>query len=292
MNTFNIPDNNTYDQDQVGSLGLETENNDIVYDFSKPHISRDQIQIILNFPFDKEILSARNLLNYRRAFVHKSIQKYVRGQKNIQDYLRESNERLEFLGDSAFGLAVGDYLYNKFPDKDEGFLTRLKSKIVRDINCVKFARTVGIGDFILAGKIVKKDDNGSYNDKLLEDTFEAFIGAIFLDLGFKSCQQYIYKLIEKYVDLTGILEDDNYKDILMRYTQSKGIPLPVYKLVSQEGPPHKRIFTVCVIINIDGLNYEMGKGQSNSKKNAEQIAALNTLNSIDPEDLSELPGRS
>ena len=202
-----------------------------------------------------------------------------------------SNERLEFLGDAVFNLIVGGFLFERYPDKDEGFLTRLRTKIVRDTHCVKFSNLIGLGPYILAGNIVKKDNNGNYNDKLLEDCFEAFLGAIYLDLGFRFSNDFVVKLIEKSVDLNSLLKDDNYKDILMRYTQTKGISLPEYVVVAQEGPPHKRTFTVEINIEIDGKKHKMGRGCGSTKKEAEQAAALKTLNLVDPRDLGNLPGR-
>jgi ribonuclease-3 len=87
------------------------------------------------------------------------------------------------------------------------------------------------------------------------------------------------------------LYDDNYKDILMRYTQSKKISLPVYEIISQEGPPHKRIFNITVVLQIDTYKRAMGSGSGASKKDAEQLAAQNSLAMIDPDDLGDIPGR-
>lgn len=267
---------------------------DTKLDLSKPHISRDEIQIILGG------MKPRHLENYRRALVHKSLNKYIKYTLDqglpVCSYMVEgkepaSNERLEFLGDAVFNLIVGGYLFEKYPDKDEGFLTRLRTKIVRDTHCVKFSKLIGIGKFVLAGSIVKRDQFGNVNDKLLEDAFEAFLGAIYLDLGFTFSKAFVIKLIEKHVDLNLLHQDDNYKDILMRYTQTKGIELPEYKVLNQEGPPHKRIFTIQVIMTIDGRKLNMGIGYGSSKKEAEQQAAMNTLSEIDEDDIKDLAGR-
>lgn len=267
---------------------------DIKIDLTKPHISRDEIQKILGG------IRPKMLENYRRALVHKSLNKYIKYTLDqglpVCSYLVEkgepsSNERLEFLGDAVFNLIVGGYLFEKYPDKDEGFLTRLRTKIVRDTHCVKFSKLIGIGPFVLAGSIVKRDQLGNVNDKLLEDAFEAFLGAIYLDLGFVFSKAFIVKLIEKHVDLNLLHQDDNYKDITMRLTQTKGIDLPEYKVLSQEGPPHKRTFTVQVILIIDGKKHPMGIGKGSNKKDAEQEAAMNTLSMFDESELSELAGR-
>lgn len=267
---------------------VNEEFNENVYDLSKPHVSRDEIQTILGG------MKPINLENYRRALVHRSMQKYVNQSikegKGVQDYLKESNERLEFLGDAVFALIVADYIFDKYPTKDEGFLTRLRTKIVRDTNCVKFAKHIGIDNHVLVANRIDSNiqntkQKGTTNDKIIEDAFEAFIGATYLDLGFKFCKGFVDKLIDTYINFEEILEDDNYKDILMRYTQSKQIALPIYKVIKEEGPPHKRTFTVCVYFVIDSKEIEMGKGSGASKKIAEQEAAKATLGSIDPKDL-------
>jgi ribonuclease-3 len=267
---------------------------DTKLDLTKPHISRDEIQTILNG------MRPKHLENYRRALVHKSLNKYIKYTleqgRSVCSYLvyekePASNERLEYLGDAVFNLIVGEYLFEKYPGKDEGFLTRLRTKIVRDTHCVKFSKLIGIGPFVLAGTIVKRDQAGSVNDKLLEDAFEAFLGAIYLDLGFTFVRAFVIKLIEKHVDLNLLHQDDNYKDIIMRYSQTKGIDLPEYKVLSQEGPPHKRTFTVQVILIIDGKEHHLGTGKGSNKKDAEQEAAMNTLSMFDESELSKLAGR-
>lgn len=264
-------------------------------DLSKPHINREQIQTILGG------MRPKSLENYRRALVHKSLNKHIKYtldkglpvQEYFLDYkLPASNERLEFLGDSVFNLIVGAYLYSKYPNKDEGFLTRIRTKIVRDTHCVKFSNLIGIGPYILTGNIVKKGADGFYNDKILEDAFEAFLGAIYLDLGFKFSNDFIVKLIENSVDFDSLLYDDNYKDILMRYTQSKGISLPEYRVIDQEKKDNKKMFTIQIFIKIDEIVHGMGVGTGKNKKDAEQMAAYHTLDKfIDPEDLNNIPGR-
>ena len=118
------------------------------------------------------------------------------------------------MGDSVLGLVVINYLFNKFPNKAEGFLTRTKIKIVRREGCALFARKLNLGKYILSGDKIKLDKN---SDRILEDTFEAFLGALFKDLGFKFAEAFIVRLIEKYIDFNTILIDTNYKDILSLY---------------------------------------------------------------------------
>ncbi len=267
---------------------------DTKLDLTKPHISREEITSILGG------IRPRRLEDYRRALVHKSLNKYIKYTLDqglpVCSYLVEekepaSNERLEYLGDGVFNLIVAGFLFEKYPGKDEGFLTRLRTKIVRDTHCVKFSKLIGIGPYVLTGSIVKKDQMGNVNDKLLEDAFEAFLGAIYLDLGYLFAKAFITKLIEKHVDLNLLYQDDNYKDITMRLTQTKGIDLPEYKVLSQEGPPHKRIFTIQVELKIGNQIHKMGIGQGSCKKDAEQEAAMKTLAMFSEKDLEHLAGR-
>jgi ribonuclease-3 len=170
---------------------------------------------------------------------------------------------------------VANYLFHKYPFKNEGFLTRIKTKIVNGAQLAKLARQIDLGKYILMSTHVE-NIKGRNSQKILEDAFEAFIAAIFKDLGFDVVNAFVVNIIEK-LDFTEILLQDNYKDVLLRYTQTnfKNIT-PTYAIVKTEGPPHNRIFTVVVVIN--GIKYE--EGTARSKKQAEQIAAENTLKKL------------
>ena len=116
-----------------------------INDFSKPHVTRDQIQEMIG-------IKIKNISYYQRALVHKSIYKAVKrytGTEPIQEYLLEHNERLEFLGDSVLGLVVANYLFHKYPDKNEGFLTRVKTKLVNGTQLANLARQIDLGRYIL-----------------------------------------------------------------------------------------------------------------------------------------------
>lgn len=242
-----------------------------IHDFSKPHVSREQIQSILH-------MKIKNVAYYQRALVHKSIYKAVKrytGESPVQEYLLQHNERLEFLGDSVLGLIVANYLFNKYPDKDEGFLTKIKTKLVNGTQLAKLARQIDLGQYILMSTHVQ-NIRGRNSQKILEDAFEAFLAAIFKDLGFDAVNSFIINIIET-LDFTEILIENNYKDLLLKYTQiTFKNCTPSYSIVNTEGPPHNRTFTVIVVLN--GEKYE--KGTARSKKQAEQIAAENTLKKL------------
>jgi len=240
------------------------------HDFSEPHVNREDIQEILG-------MKIKNITHYQRALVHKSIYKAVKryqGEKPLQEYLLQHNERLEFLGDSVLGLIIANYLFHKYPDNDEGFLTRIKTKLVNGVQLSKLARQINLGKYILMSNHVQ-NIKGRNSQKILEDAFEALLAAIFKDLGFEAVDSFVTNLIDN-LDFTEILFEDNYKDILLKYSQKVFVTTPEYNLVSTDGPPHNRQFQVVVIIK--NKSYSMGWGKS--KKQAEQVAAEQTLKSF------------
>jgi ribonuclease-3 len=203
-------------------------------DLSKPHVSREQIEKFLGFKPMKIDL-------YKKALVHKSVQKHVKLNLEkgniVQDYMKESLERLEYLGDSVLGFVVSNLVFDKYPDSDEGHLTRIKIKLVRGENCAKLAKILGLGEFILTGSSKMKDPKTGHviNNSVLEDSFEAIIGAIYKDIGFKHAELFITKLINENINFEELCSvDDNYKDILMRYTQTYKYELPEYRYTRQD----------------------------------------------------------
>jgi ribonuclease-3 len=279
---------------------IQTEelNDDLSFDLSKPHISRNQIQSII-------VMKPINLEYYRKALVHSSMQKIIKNRldKGIKvcNYLMDTNERLEFLGDAIFNAVITNIIYKKYTDKDEGFLTRIRTKIVRSSHCVLFAKNISLDKYILtSNKILGITDKRMINDRVLEDAFEAFIGAIYLDLGFKYAEMFIVDLVNKYVNFQEILKDDNYKDILMRFTQAYGYELPVYLEVRNDRDRilEDKRFTMSIQlkknINFETINAcvdatnamnailgEVGIGSGNSKKEAEQRAAKYLLDLLE-----------
>ena len=252
------------------------------YSLSEPHVSRDDIQNILGG------IRPRNLGYYRRALVHKSVLKTV--QKNaklgVLDYLTESNERLEFLGDAVLNLIVANILFRKYEDKDEGFLTRIRTKLVSGKNCTRMAKKLQLGKHMLLSNHVQSI-SGRCNNRILEDALEAFIGAIYVDLGFVYAEKFVSTLIEPYLNSQDLLVDTNYKDVLLRYSQKMGYPHPTYLLVKTEGLPHERFFTVNVRLGNDSR----GTGSAKNKKLAEQLSAKNAIALIPHKDLEGIVNR-
>jgi len=242
----------THSEVEYSIIKRQIEEDLLLHDFTKPHVKRLDIENILN-------MKIKNISHYQRALVHKSIYKTIRryiqlnGTSNVQEYLLQHNERLEFLGDSVLGFIVANYLFHKYPDSDEGFLTKLKTKIVNSFQLAEFAKAVNLGKYILLSSHVE-NIKGRNSQKILEDAFEAFLAAIFKDLGFDAVNSFMINLIES-LDFEYLLIEDNFKDILLRYTQNdKNNTYPAnYELTSTEGPPHNREFVITVEIN--GVRY-------------------------------------
>jgi len=276
--TLFITENNNSSEDEELFCDKESKKEQIIlkqieedlatHDFSKPHVTREDIQAMIG-------MKVKNVSYYQRALVHKSIYKAVKRYRgeNLQEYLLQHNERLEFLGDSVLSLIVANFLYHKYPDCDEGFLTRIKTKLVNGTQLAKLAKQINLGNYILMSNHVQ-NIKGRDSQKILEDAFEALLAAIFNDLGFDAVNSFVLNIIET-LDFNEILVEDNYKDLLLKYAQhDKFKPTtPEYTLISTDGPPHNRTFTVAVVIN--GVQHCQGPGKS--KKQAEQIAAFLTL---------------
>lgn len=206
-----------------------------------------------------------NLLN--QALTHRSYA-YEHSKIRMAD-----NERLEFLGDAILGLAISDYIYKHFPNYQEGDMTQLKSTLVSRTALENIARRIEIGKPLLLGK-GEVLSGGSEQPSNLVGAFEAVIGAIYLDSGFKKACEFIGSQFKN--ELKSALEDGakkDYKSILQEYTLKTYKLTPSYKVVSEAGPEHKKHFEVAVCFG----NEIRGRGKGKNKKSAEQNAAYGAL---------------
>lgn len=180
-----------------------------------------------------------------------------------------SNERLEFLGDSVLSLIVAEYLFDAFPEKDEGFLTKIRAKLVNRITLAEAAEKIKLQDFLLISKNLSHTfSNGSRT--VLCDALEALIGAIYLESGLEASSKFIHKtIIAPNIKEGEYLVDENYKSQLLEYAQANRMEIPVYEVAKEEGPQHNRLFTIKVMIGEE----EFGTGKGRNKKSAEQNAA-------------------
>lgn len=239
--------------------------------YTVPHITKEKIEEIMGNVMPIKI-SDDKLPIYQRAFVHCSVPNDAKDVPDACEYLKSSYERLEYLGDAYLDAAVSDYLYHRYPDVDEGKLTKYRSRIVEGPSCSKLAEKIGLKSHVLMSEQTE-NMNGNENTRFLEDVFEALIGAIYLDHGYDVVSRFIFGIIEKYIDDSDILRDRNYKDALLRHTQKKQIPPPEYVIINESGKPNEKEFTV--VVNIYGRRG--GKGRGSKVKTAQQKAAKNAI---------------
>lgn len=182
-------------------------------------------------------------------------------------------ERLEFLGDSVLGLIVAEFLFEEFSEKDEGFLTKVRSKLVNREALADAAEKINLSNYLFINKNLKQNSSAG-NKTILADSFEALIGAIYLDSGIYAAKQFVNKYLIEPNSREGMyLVDENYKSQLLELSQARKMENPIYSVIKEEGPQHDRFFTVQVKI---GENvYGMGEGRN--KKTAEQNAARYAL---------------
>jgi ribonuclease III len=207
-----------------------------------------------------------NLELYRLATLHSSI------SKENKNGFKESNERLEYLGDAILGAIVADFLFKKFPFKDEGFLTEIRARIVNRESLNLLARKIGIAN------IVQFDQkNTQLQQSILGNTLEALVGSIYLDKGYIKCKHFvIQKLITPHYNLEDLIAfSSNFKSKLIEWAQREGKEVRFEMVSVQKGKLHKE-FTAQVFV----AGEQMGVGYGNSKKKAEQDAAFKTCEKL------------
>lgn len=186
-----------------------------------------------------------------------------------------TNERLEFLGDAILEFIVSKEIYDKFPDKEEGYLTALRANLVNTKNLAAVAEKLEIGKLIKLSK-GEEDGGGRKNSSLLADTVEAIIGALFLDQGLSASENFIKANILIDADKMASLPLKDAKSLLQEKVQAKSYPTPKYQITSEEGPDHNKKFTTEVIVNGKSIAHGVGK----SKSEAEQDAASKALENM------------
>lgn len=182
----------------------------------------------------------------------------------------ESNQRLEFLGDSVLSLVVSDYIYRNFSDMDEGRLTEIRAAAVCEKSLAEAARKLEIGDSICFAKS-EEVCGGKNKDSILCDTFEAILGAMYLDGGFEVCRNWVLENLQRTIEQSASMDFTNYKSELQTYFQKrdKGTDVVTYRLVKRSGPDHQPTFQVEAIYR----GKVIGNGLGKSRKEAEQKAA-------------------
>lgn len=213
----------------------------------------------------------RDLSLLQRALTHRSF------LNEHPEHSLEDNERLEFLGDAVLDFVAGAWLYTRFPEMDEGRLTRLRAGLVRTETLAAFARQFRLGDALLLGK-GEDDSGGRQRQKNLCGAFEALIGALYLDQGMEAVQAFVEPLLEPALtDMLNRAADKDPKSLLQEWSQAALGETPFYRTVSSHGPDHAKQFTVEVLIGTTVC----GRGTGPSKQVAAQAAAQNALAAIE-----------
>ena len=202
-----------------------------------------------------------------QAFAHRS---YL---NENPDFKLDHNERLEFLGDAVMELIVTEHLYKEFPEKSEGELTNWRAALVNAKMLTSVAEELGFNDFLLLSRGEAKE-GGKARACILANTFEAFLGAIYLDLGYEATDEFIKKnLLTK---LSDIIQEGSYKDAKSKFqeeAQDKEGITPSYKVIKESGPDHNKNFVVGVYLG----EKLIAEGQGFSKQEAEEDAAKKAL---------------
>ncbi len=218
--------------------------------------------------FQKKLSLSFNTINLLiEALTHRS---YLNEHR---EYAGNHNERLEFLGDAVLELATTDFLFKKFPASPEGELTAYRAALVNTVSLAETARALGTSDYLLLSKGESKD-MGRARDVILADSFEAIIGALYLDSGFAAAENFIAKNLYHKID--DVIKKRSYQDAKSRFQEiaqeKKGIT-PAYETLAEVGPDHDKRFTVGVFIG----DTEIARGEGVSKQEAEQSSAQNAL---------------
>ncbi|HFI0186697.1 ribonuclease III [Streptococcus sp. P25B114] len=182
------------------------------------------------------------------------------------------NERLEFLGDAVLQLMISKYLYKKYPDRPEGEMSKMRSTFVREESLAGFSRACGFDKFLRLGKGEEKS-GGRNRDTILGDAFEAFLGALLLDKGEKTVEEFLHKVMIPRLEVGNFERVTDYKTTLQELLQVNGEIVISYQVVAESGPAHDKTFEVEV--SADGR--VIGRGAGRSKKLAEQAAAKNAV---------------
>ena len=171
------------------------------------------------------------------------------------------------------GLAAADYLFERFPKKNEGFLTRVRAKLVNKQVLSRYADTIKLQPLLEMSDDMDRS-GGRLNPSLLANAFEALLGAIYIEHGYPAARQFILATIARSVNLEELAERrENFKSLLLEFVQARGWPQPHYRVLAEEGPGHQRTFLVEVVIGTEPY----GSGRGKNKKAAEQHAARAAL---------------
>lgn len=275
--------------------------------------------IDMNIDYDKYILNEKNkfvtkkfiedtlkkydinhkiklIEQFRTAFVHVSYlksqqltEKFIKLLKEIEPIknkadaipLQENSyEVLEFLGDAIIHSVIAEYLHKRYPNKDQGFLTKLRIKIEKGETLNKFSRLLGFDEYAIISRNIELSGGRHNNVDIMEDIFEAFIGALKLETDYDTCQKFIVNLIDSEIDFAGLIHtEDNYKELLMQYYHKQGFKTtPTYQLINTIDEKPRKLFEM-IVKDPDGK--KIGNGIATTKTQSAQLAAKMALENLE-----------
>lgn len=235
----------------VTSRGQACENFRVADYMAGGPLTQEAVEGLLGF-------RVMDFAKYVTVFTHKSAMRITNS---------DSYERYEFMGDAVINFVVAKMLFDMYPGANEGFLTKVRTKLVSGTCLSNLAAQLGLHNFVVMNQ--RSMRNGfNTNVRILEDVFESLVGCIFLDLGMVAAKTFLLDVFRRFINFEDLLRDTNYKDGLMRFAQARGMPLPTYVAT----PDASAAFVVKA--HLDG---KVGQGVGPSKKHAEQEAARDLL---------------
>ncbi len=228
---------------------------------------------------DQLLLNAQAALGY--TFRDPAILARSLTHASLTEARIDSNERLEFLGDSVLGLIVSRRIFDRYPNLLEGEMTKIKSSAVSRSTCAMIARSMGLDTMLALGKGMLAPGvagaNGDLPPSLAAAVFEAIIAGIYLDGGYERAERFVLPLVDPLIERAALSgHQENFKSVLQQHAQQRLHGLPMYRVLDEKGPDHAKCFKVAV--EIGGTRYPECWGQS--KKQAEQMAALAALKDL------------
>ena len=211
-------------------------------------------------------------LEKRLNYTFKDKQLIIEALTHKSDKKPYNNERLEFLGDAVLDLIVGEYLFNKFPNSNEGILSKIRASLVNESGFTLLARAIDLGDYIYLSA-AEENNNGRNKPSLLSNAFEAVIGAVYPEAGLDKAKEIAITLLEAShpkIDLDSLSKD--YKTALQELTQATHGVTPQYELLGSSGPDHKKEFEIAVTLNDETIATAKGKSKKEAQQKAAQIA--------------------
>lgn len=229
-----------------------------------PDTALPELEDLLGYHFTNQSLLVQALTH--RSFVHES------GDESLKN-----NESLEFLGDAVLGFIISSRIFQLYPDLNEGDLSKIKAYLVSAANLVQLAKKIQLGDFIYLSHGEEKT-GGRTKRAILVDAYEAIIGAIYMDGGVKAVSDFIQRQIDTFLQELDVrqLTYGDFKSALQEYLHNLNLPEPVYRVVDELGPDHKKTFVIQALINEEVVAEASGR----TKKEAQQSAARLALEKI------------